>query len=60
MQLVNRLFSTQTTHTQSQATCWVTSLPNPSLVHQAALLLLTSSILPAPVVSVEAHQTNTF
>lgn len=44
MQLVNRLSSTQTTHTQFLRTCRVHSMPNPSLAHQAPLLQRTSSI----------------
>lgn len=56
MQLVNRLFNTQTTHTQFQGTCRVNSMPNPSLAHQATLLHLTSSIF-HPVVTFKAHPT---
>lgn len=43
MQLVNRLFNTQT-HTQFQGTYKFKSLSNPSCAHQATLFHLTSSM----------------
>lgn len=54
MQLVNRLFNTQTTHTQFPGTCRVNSMLNPSFAHQATVLHLTSSIL-HPVVTLRAN-----